>query len=66
MINIKGYAIAQDEAVKRMAITYDEINSEGKVINPNARVNRVVVDDNALSAILTLDAYAKGVIDNEV
>ena len=48
MINIKGYAIAQDGAVKRMAITYDEINSEGKVINPNARVNRVVVDDNAL------------------
>ena len=66
MINIKGYARAQDGAVKRMAITYDEINSEGKVINPNARVNRVVVDDNALSAILTLDAYAKGVIDNEV
>lgn len=66
MINIKGYAIAQDGAVKRMAITYDKINSEGKVINPNARVNRVVVDDNALSAILTLDAYAKSVIENEV
>ena len=66
MINIKGYAIVQDGAVKRMAITYDEINSEGKVINPNARVNRVVVDDNALSAILTLDAYAKSVIENEV
>lgn len=66
MINIKGYAIAQDGSVKRMAITYDEINSEGKVINPNARVNRVVVDDNALSAILTLDAYAKSVIENEV
>lgn len=66
MINIKGYAIAQDGAVKRMAITYDEINNEGKVINPNARVNRVVVDDNALSAIATLDAYAKSIIENEV
>lgn len=66
MINIKGTAIAQDGTVKRIAVTYDEINEDGKVINSNSKINRIVVDENVLSAISVIDAYAKTVINNEV
>ena len=51
MINIKGIAIAQDGAMKRMAVTYDKIDDNGKIINPNVRFNRVITDGNILGEI---------------
>lgn len=48
MINIKAIATATDGSVKRMAITYDAINDEGKVTSSNAKLNRVVIDQAAL------------------
>ena len=59
MINIKAIATATDGSVKRMAITYDLINDEGKVIKANAKLNRVVVDEEALTAINTLEKLAQ-------
>ena len=55
MINIKGFAIAQDGAMKRIAVTYDQIDSNGKVVNPNARINRVITDSDVLAAVTLLD-----------
>ena len=40
--SIKAIATATDGSVKRMAITYDVVNDEGKVISSNAKLNRVV------------------------
>lgn len=59
MINIKAIATATDGSVKRMAITYDVINDEGKVISANAKLNRVVIDRSALKAIDILEQLAQ-------
>lgn len=59
MINIKAIATASDGSVKRMAITYDVINDEGKVTSANAKLNRVVIDQSALKAIDTLEQLAQ-------
>lgn len=59
MINIKAIATATDGSVKRMAITYDVINDEGKVTSANAKLNRVVIDQAALKAIDTLEQLAQ-------
>lgn len=40
MKNIKGFAVASDGNMKRIAITFDEISDTGKVINSN--VNCVI------------------------
>lgn len=59
MINIKAIATATDGSAKRMAITYDVINDEGKVISANAKLNRVVIDQSALEAIDILEQLAQ-------
>lgn len=66
MINIKGLAIASDGSYKRMAITYDEIDENGKVINGNVKINRVVTDDAVLEAISVIEDYAKNVVEAEL
>lgn len=63
MINIKGFAIAQDGAMKRIAVTYDQIDSNGKVVNPNARINRVITDSDVLAAVTLLENYAGKIAD---
>lgn len=63
MINIKGFAIAQDGAMKRIAVTYDQIDSNGKVVNPNARINRVITDGEVLAAVTQLEEYAGKMVD---
>lgn len=59
MINIKAIATATDGSVKRMAITYDIVNDDGKVTSANAKLNRVVIDQTALKAINTLEQLAQ-------
>ena len=63
MINIKGFAIAQDGAMKRIAVTYDQIDSNGKVVNPNARINRVITASDVLAAVTLLENYAGKIAD---
>ena len=66
MRNIKGIAFATDGSLKRMAITYDEVDeSTGKVINSNAKTNRVVTDDTILESIASIEGFAQGIIDAE-
>lgn len=66
MINIKGLAIATDGNYKRIAITYDEIDDTGKVINSNSKVNRVVADTAVLDAIIVIEDYAKTIVETEL
>lgn len=65
MKNIKGFAIATDGNMKRIAITYDELDDTGKVINGNVKVNRLITDTDSLSAVTVIEAYAQKIIDKE-
>ena len=65
MKNIKGIAFASDGSMKRLAITYDEVNSDGKVTNQNVKVNRVVTDDKVINALATVEAFAQSIADEE-
>ncbi len=63
MKNIKGFAVGTDGNMKRIAITYDEIDDSGKVVNSNVKVNRVVTDSDTLNAIDTIEKYAQTIVD---
>jgi hypothetical protein len=66
MNNVKGYAIATDGAMKRIAITYDVVDdTTGKVVNSNIKVNRIVTDSSVLEHIAYLDSYCKEVVVEE-
>ena len=63
MKNIKGFAVASDGNMKRIAITFDEISDTGKVINSNVKMNRIITDENVLAAVSTLEQYGQIVIE---
>ena len=63
MKNIKGFAIASDGNMKRIAITYDEIDDSGKVINSNVKVNRIVTDSTVSKSIATIETYLNTIIN---
>ena len=63
MKNIKGFAVASDGTMKRIAITFDEISDTGNVINSNVKMNRIITDENVLAAVSTLEQYGQIVID---
>ena len=65
MKNIKCIAIATDGNMKRIAITYDNVDATGKVTNANAKTNRVVTDASVLGDISKLEEFAQSIIDSE-
>ena len=66
MNNLKGYAIANDGNMKRIAITYDVIDNEtGKPTALNKKVNQFITDSETLEIIRQIDAFAQGIIDNQ-
>lgn len=65
MKNIKGFAVASDGNMKRIAVTFDEISDTGKVINSNVKMNRIITDENVLAAVSTLEQYGQIVIDEQ-
>lgn len=64
MNNVKGYAIANDGSMKRIAITYDVIDENGKPIKVNAKTNNFIVDSEILDALAIVESYAQGIVDN--
>ena len=65
MKNIKGIAFANDGNMRRLAITYDEVNSDGKVTGQNIKVNRVVTDEECFKALTTVETYAQSSLSKE-
>lgn len=65
MKNVKGFAVASDGNMKRIAITYDEIDETGKITNANVKVNRIISDSGVLAAISEIEEFAQAVIDSE-
>ena len=64
MNNIKGYAIANDGSMKRIAITYDVIDENGKPIKVNAKTSNFITDYEVLNAVSVLEQYALSVVNN--
>ena len=65
MKNIKSFGIANDGNMKRIAITYDELNDEGKVINSNVRLNRVITNADVLTSVTQIETFAQAIIDTQ-
>ena len=65
MKNIKGFAIANDGVMKRIAITYDEISEDGAIENANVKVNRIITDEEIVAAVEAITEYAQGIADAE-
>lgn len=63
MKNIKGFAVANDGAMKRIAVTYDEINDKGDIINANVKMNRIVTDEKTLKALETVQKFAETIVE---
>lgn len=63
MKNIKGFAVANDGAMKRIAVTFDEINDKGEIINANVKMNRIVTDEKTLKALDTVQKFAETIVE---
>ena len=63
MINVKGIAIAGDGNMKRIAITYDEIDENGKIVNPNKKISRIVTDKTVKDAVSVIEMFAESTIN---
>lgn len=63
MRNVKGYAVASDGNMKRIAITYDEIDNTGKVISPNVKISRLISDEEVLYANSVIETFAQNVVN---
>ena len=62
MNNLKGYSVSNDGDMKRLAITYDVINENGKVINSNKKINRLISDEDIIKAVEIVDNFANHLI----
>lgn len=63
MRNVKGYAVASDGNMKRIAITYDEIDNTGKVVSSNVKVSRLISDEEVLYANSVIETFAQNVVN---
>lgn len=48
---------------KRLSLTFSDINESGKIVKENERMNRVVVDENALRVIAELEDFAQRIVE---
>jgi len=66
MINVKGFAIANDGDMKRIAITYDKVDDvTGKPIEQNVKVSNFITDKETLEALFVVDSYVHSVINGK-
>lgn len=48
---------------KRISLTFSEVDAGGSIIKENERVNRVVIDTDALASIASLEEFARGIVE---
>lgn len=63
MKNLKSLTITTDGSVKRISITYDVIDDNGKVTGPNKRLNRVITDATALKSVVGVEKIAASLME---
>lgn len=63
---LTSMTVWNDAMGKRVSITYSEIEeTTGKILKDNVRLDRVLVDKEALSACAILTEAAQGLVDAE-
>lgn len=50
---------------KRLSLTFSEVDTGGSIIKENERLNRVVVDRNALGYIAELESFAQNIVNSQ-
>lgn len=50
---------------KRLSLTFSEIDDNGNIVKENERVNKVVVNRNALDCITELEDFAQDIVEGE-
>ena len=62
---VTSVAVWDDAVGKRLSITYSEIDEAmGKIISDNNRFDRVVTDNDVVSAANALKTYAQALVNN--
>lgn len=66
MINmVTSIALLNNNGMQRISITYSAINENGKIVEDNKRVNRVVVDADKLNLVNQLYEFAQDIADSQ-
>lgn len=66
MNNVKAVAVSTDGNMKRLSISYDQVDEEtGKVINSNARMNRIIAEEEVINAVNVIEAFAQKIVDEK-
>ena len=65
MKNIKGIAVVTDGNLKRIAVTFDVVEEDGKISKVNQRINRVITDSEVLKQVTEVESYAKKIVDEQ-
>lgn len=65
MKKLTAYTMFRTAEGTRMSLVYSEIDEQGKVLNSNQRVDRIIMDHNALELANELYTFGQGLIDND-
>ena len=65
MKNIKGIAVVTDGNLKRIAVTFDVVEEDGKISKVNQRINRVITDSEVLKQVTEVESYAQKIVDEQ-
>ncbi len=65
MKNIKGIAVVTDGNLKRIAVTFDVVEEDGKISKVNQRINRVITDSEVLKQVAEVESYAQKIVDEQ-
>ncbi len=64
MVNLKGFAIANDGDMKRVAVTFDVVDEvTGKPVEVNVKANNFITDKATLDAVSIVEEYVRNVIN---
>lgn len=66
MIAVTSTGILTTAEGKRLSVTYSVIDDDGKIKKENQRVNRVVINEDILSHISTIEKFATEIAESDI
>lgn len=63
MNNITGIGLITTGNAKRITITYQVADETGKITSDNIRTNKLITNDEVLSAVTILNNFAQSIVD---
>lgn len=61
---VTSIALLNNNGMQRISITYSAIDENGKIVEDNKRVNRVVVDADKLNIVNQIYGFAQEIVDS--